>query len=341
MSTSPHHDYVHDRRYLRLLGGALAFGTCLPVLSRGARAFAQRAVRRRGTGGSFFDLVVRARGPERPLSTAQGLWLDLWLPRSVPAAAVLGLLGGYLEDRHARLAWDDIVAGDLREPAMWTARTLVPALLTFVNPLLGWKCQDGEMKGANAALARCEERDLLVWPFFAVLDSGRPSHTMAAVPYHHQHQHQHHGGAGAQEAAMAGGSGGIRSGGSGIGSKSSVGGSNSSSSTDSSLGSHSSIDGSGNSSSSSNSSSGNSSRGNSSTTPSSSILDVGSIGGSNRLLSSRQHSDDEAEEGMAPPVPSLSALPWSVLAHLLYYRLVGGGFYEVLRRPENEKWHIY
>ena len=44
---------------------------------------------------------------------------------------------------------------------------------------------------------------------------------------------------------------------------------------------------------------------------------------------------------MAPPVPSLSALPWSVLAHLLYYRLVGGGFYEVLRRPENEKWHIY
>ena len=297
--TSSHHGYVHDRRYLRLLGGALAFGTCLPVLSRGARAFAQRAVRRRGTGGSFFDLVVRARGPERPLSAAQGLWLDLWLPRTVPAAAVLGLLGGYLEDRHARLAWDDIVAGDLREPAMWTARTLVPALLTCVNPLLGWKCQDGEMKGANAALARCEERDLLVWPFFAVLDSGRPSHTMAAVPYHHHHHHHHHhGGAGAQEAAMAGDRGNL------IGS-----------------------------------SDGWWQRWLVRATRSSNILDVGSIGSSNRL----QHSDEaEAEKGMmAPPVPPLTALPWPVLAHLLYCRLVGGGFYEVLRRPENEKWHIY
>ena len=119
-----------------------------------------------------------------PLASAGGLaslalpalLADLWFPASPIMAAAVGAAAGGFEDYHARLAWGDVArCGSAVEPAMWTLRTLVPVHLMFIHPLLALKCLDGEMKGADSALALLEKRPVQCWPFFAVLNVPRPS----------------------------------------------------------------------------------------------------------------------------------------------------------------------
>jgi hypothetical protein len=72
----------------------------------------------------------------------------------------------------AAQAWDDTAAaGEAIEPQLWTFRTLLPCAALLLHPLLTIKCLDGEMKGADAALAQRDQRLLQVWPFFAVLET--------------------------------------------------------------------------------------------------------------------------------------------------------------------------
>lgn len=75
-------------------------------------------------------------------------------------------------------------AGGAVEPKMWTFRTLLPCAALLLHPLLAAKCLDGEMKGADAALAQRQQRPLQVWPFFAVLDPAVvwPSGSVASEP---------------------------------------------------------------------------------------------------------------------------------------------------------------
>mmetsp|Transcript_15107 Transcript_15107/g.31068 ORF Transcript_15107/g.31068 Transcript_15107/m.31068 type:complete len:208 (-) Transcript_15107:207-830(-) len=147
--------------------------------------YACSRLKERVLGNSAFCLVVcpllsrRFRpGLEIFLARAQlpVLLAHQLLPRHPAVVASLGGSAGMLEDRHARLAWDDARrAGRAEEPELWTARTLVPAVAFVVHPFLALKALDGEMKGADSALADIEERAIQEWPFFAVLDPFRPS----------------------------------------------------------------------------------------------------------------------------------------------------------------------
>lgn len=68
-------------------------------------------------------------------------------------------------------AWSDTVAAGVAvEPEMWTFRTLLPCAAFLVNPLLLVKCLDGEMKGADSALAQRARQPVQIWPFYAVLE---------------------------------------------------------------------------------------------------------------------------------------------------------------------------
>ena len=139
----------------RVVGHGAAWSLLLPPA---ARALAPAARRLAGE-----DVLLNA------LAAA-------WLPTRPTHAGALGVFGGALEDYHCRVAYDEArLERRLREPRLWTARTLVPSLLFFAHPALAWCALDGELVGSNCALAALEGRPVRRWPFFAVLDAERPS----------------------------------------------------------------------------------------------------------------------------------------------------------------------
>lgn len=141
-----YHGFVFGRTRERIIGGAVSAVLLFPILR----------------------LVLVHAGVNRFV-------VALWTPKA-RYGFVIGGIGGFLEDRQARLAWHDVhEIGFALEPPMWTMRTLVPALAFFANPFLALKACDGEMKGADTALASLEGRAFRMWPFYAVVDTARPS----------------------------------------------------------------------------------------------------------------------------------------------------------------------
>ena len=146
---------VESRTLERLFTHAVGFGLLLPPVGRALLPSVQRLARG--------DVVLRALACS-------------WLPTTWPHAAAVGAGCGFLEDRHCRLAWTEAFQERrLREPPLWTARTLVPSLAFFIHPFLALSALDGEMLGSNCAFAALERRPVRAWPFFAVLDVQRPS----------------------------------------------------------------------------------------------------------------------------------------------------------------------
>lgn len=146
-----HEEYVTQRRMHRVLGSALTFGFLLPPLN--ARLLRVERIR-------------QLRRPIREWYFTTRPWIAAWL----------GALGGALEDTHTRWAWRDALENKSTiEPPLWTVRANCPVFSFVVHPLLAYKCLDGEIKGCDAALGLLERRPLQIWPFFAVLDTTRPS----------------------------------------------------------------------------------------------------------------------------------------------------------------------
>lgn len=71
------------------------------------------------------------------------------------------------------------------EPELFTFRTLTPALSFFLHPYLAFRAMEGEMKGSDTALALLENRPVQMYPFYAVLDSSRPSAENCRTPFIH------------------------------------------------------------------------------------------------------------------------------------------------------------
>ena len=165
-------EYIYGRRRQRVAGNGVAAAIVLPLA-------AACTARRPRFAGLFFS--------RRTTATPNLNLLKLWLPSHPIAAAAVGAAGGFLEDYHGRLAWADARGSERAlEPQMWTARTVVPCLALLLNPLLAWKVLDGEMKGADVALATLEGRPAVAWPFFAVLLPKQPSDPKRwAFRYHH------------------------------------------------------------------------------------------------------------------------------------------------------------
>ena len=93
-----------------------------------------------------------------------------WYPGGPRQCLLMGCAGGLAEDIHVRLAYAETMRdGAAIETELWTMRSLVPAVLFLLSPLLGLKCLDGEIQGTSIALAQLEGRPFREWPFFAVL----------------------------------------------------------------------------------------------------------------------------------------------------------------------------
>ena len=147
--------YVFERLPHRLVGNAALAAVFLPVLSRHLRPPITRCLN--------YLLLPK-------------FLAVCWLPSSFELSFLVGIGAGALEDYHARVAWFHAKeTGIALEPPMWTARTLLPSMAFCVNPFMGLKALDGEMKGADCALAVIERRPIQIWPFYAVLDVHRPS----------------------------------------------------------------------------------------------------------------------------------------------------------------------
>ena len=70
---------------------------------------------------------------------------------------------GLMEDTTARIAFKETqTAGRKVEPELWTLRALIPALATFLHPLVAWKYLDGELKGGETAMAAKHGRPIQV-----------------------------------------------------------------------------------------------------------------------------------------------------------------------------------
>jgi hypothetical protein len=150
--------YVHTHRVERIVGNACCASLLLPLLNSRLRTL-------------------------RPFA---GL-VQIWLPTHRPIAAAIGGFAGLAEDTHARIAWQDALESQRAvEATMWTMRSLIPATLFFLNPFLGIKALDGEMKGADSALASIEKRPVVAWPFFAVL---LPKEATDSSRFHFQYVH--------------------------------------------------------------------------------------------------------------------------------------------------------
>ena len=81
----------------------------------------------------------------------------------------MGAAGGVLEDYVTRQAYQHTVAeGRNVAVPLWTARSMLPAVMFYVNPLLCRKCLDGEQKGTDVAMAFMNGHALQQWPFFSV-----------------------------------------------------------------------------------------------------------------------------------------------------------------------------
>ncbi|KAJ1459344.1 hypothetical protein M885DRAFT_560691 [Pelagophyceae sp. CCMP2097] len=147
-------EYILDRTLSRIVGTSCLYALALPPLSAALRP----------------QLLRAFPAPEI------AFWIRLWLPRGRPHAAVLGALGGTLEDVHASLAFKSTSAlRRCREPELWSARSLSATCPFLLNPLLVLSTLNGEMKGSDCAMATYERRPVQHYPFFAVLDATRPS----------------------------------------------------------------------------------------------------------------------------------------------------------------------
>jgi len=96
--------------------------------------------------------------------------VPLLLPtRAWPGGAALGGASGWLEDRTVRLAYEETMRQrrNVTVP-LWTARSLLPCLLFYANPLACRKCLDGEQKGTDVAMAVLRGDKWRAWPFFTV-----------------------------------------------------------------------------------------------------------------------------------------------------------------------------
>eukprot|EP00242_Pyramimonas_sp_CCMP2087_P010549 CAMPEP_0198221284 /NCGR_PEP_ID=MMETSP1445-20131203/83005_1 /TAXON_ID=36898 /ORGANISM="Pyramimonas sp., Strain CCMP2087" /LENGTH=169 /DNA_ID=CAMNT_0043899367 /DNA_START=207 /DNA_END=713 /DNA_ORIENTATION=+ len=142
-----HSEYIFGRRLYRVLGAACVFAVVVPATSRPLRVF-------------------RAKLPE-PLR-----FFPLWLPNSMGSAALMGAFSGLMEDLTARIAFKETLEeGRKEEPELWTLRALIPALATFLHPLVAWKYLDGELKGGETAMAAMQACPIQQWPFFAIDDA--------------------------------------------------------------------------------------------------------------------------------------------------------------------------
>ena len=197
-------EYVHGRRGQRMAGNAALAAVAMPIAAAAARRLhaQSRAMQK------LFAFASPSSSSSSPPPAAL-LVTSLWCPANPLAAAALGAAGGFLEDRHARLAWHDArTSRRAVEPEMWTARTLVPCLaLAAGGPFLAWKVLDGELKGCDAALASLEGRPAVAWPFFAVLRPRTPSD---AARFEFRYHHVEEGRAGTR--AFGGGDGGTAAG---------------------------------------------------------------------------------------------------------------------------------
>eukprot|EP00658_Telonema_sp_P-2_P015115 TRINITY_DN15797_c0_g1_i4.p1 TRINITY_DN15797_c0_g1~~TRINITY_DN15797_c0_g1_i4.p1 ORF type:complete len:157 (-),score=25.32 TRINITY_DN15797_c0_g1_i4:295-765(-) len=100
-------------------------------------------------------------------------FLPFWVPRSRMASAALGGVAGFLEDRSVRLAHDDTRSrGYPHMVQLWEQRVMLPAALTMVHPILGFRILSGEQKGSDVAMAEMEGRSWRMWPFFAIEADG-------------------------------------------------------------------------------------------------------------------------------------------------------------------------
>jgi hypothetical protein len=155
ISTDNREHYACGRFKERVLGNAAASVVLLPLLSRGLHQPLQRA-------------LIKANLP--------GFLASQYLPANPIVAAIIGASAGLLEDHHARIAWHETIQTErAEEPKLWTVRTLLPCVAFVIHPFIAMKALDGEMKGADCALAEVERRSIQQWPFFAVLEPCRPS----------------------------------------------------------------------------------------------------------------------------------------------------------------------
>ena len=96
-------------------------------------------------------------------------WVPLLLPRSAAQGAALGAAGGVLEDYVTRQAYQHtMIRGRNVAVPLWTARSMLPAVMFYVNPLLCRKCLDGEQKGTDVAMASINGHMVQPWPFFSI-----------------------------------------------------------------------------------------------------------------------------------------------------------------------------
>jgi hypothetical protein len=164
--THDHEYYACERLKERVVGNAIAAGVMIPLMSR---AFHKP-----------LELLLRHLHLPTLIATQ-------WLPSSPVVAGVLGGIAGLFENYHSQLAWNDSInLGRAQEPEMWTSRTVLPVLALVVNPFIALKALDGEMKGSDCALAYLENRPFQQWPFFAVLEPGRPSPPHSSARFHVQ-----------------------------------------------------------------------------------------------------------------------------------------------------------
>ena len=142
---SEYDSYIYDRLPHRVCAGIVLGAALAPPFSRFLLSF------------SWIRHVKAAA------------WVPLLLPRSVAQGAAMGAAGGVLEDYVTRQAYQHTVAeGRNVAVPLWTARSMLPAVMFYVNPLLCRKCLDGEQKGTDVAMAFMNGHALQQWPFFSV-----------------------------------------------------------------------------------------------------------------------------------------------------------------------------
>jgi hypothetical protein len=146
--STDYYGFIYERRALRIVMSAVGFAAVGPV-------------------------VTRSLGPLISLSRKLLFFTPILAPTGRFTAPVIygamGAAGGYLEDVFAQISYEDTRAkGTPLCVPLWTVRSMLPALLVFVNPALGIKCIWGEQKGCDTAMAQASGSQLQVWPFFCV-----------------------------------------------------------------------------------------------------------------------------------------------------------------------------